>query len=147
VIFGSGRPTIIIPHESKRARGFSLGTVIVAWDFSRQAARAVADALPLLEEAKRVFVVTVANEKHINTQRSGVELTKHLAHHAIEASFESIDADGRGIAETLEWYANKQDADMLVMGAYGHPRIREFVLGGATRSMLLRPPLPILLSH
>ena len=79
VIFGSGRPTVIVPHERKRSGSFALGTVIVAWDFSRAATRAMADAMPILEKAKHVCVLTVTKEKAIDTRRSGAELAKHLA--------------------------------------------------------------------
>ena len=84
VIFGSGRPTMILPETPRRERAPSLDTVAVAWDFNRPAARAVADALPLLERAKRVRVVTVTNEKTIGSTRSGAELAKHLARHGVE---------------------------------------------------------------
>jgi nucleotide-binding universal stress UspA family protein len=146
VIFGSGRPTLILP-ETPRARPFALGTVVVAWDFSRAAARAVSDALPLLERAKKVRVVTVNNEKALDTKHSAEELAKNLARHGIDVVLDRVDADGRRIGEVLEAYALSHQADVLVMGAYGHARWREFILGGATKSLLSRPPLPILLSH
>jgi nucleotide-binding universal stress UspA family protein len=147
IIFGSGRPTLILPHTRKRAGAFALNTVVVAWDFSRPAARAVADALPILERTKRVCVVTVANEKVIHTKRSGAELGKHLARHGVNVVLDVVDAAGRGIGDVLEWYVTSRNADLLVMGAYGHSRVRDFLLGGATKSMLSRPPLPIFLSH
>lgn len=146
VIFGSGRPTLILP-QTPRARPFELGTVVVAWDFSRAAARSVSDALPLLERAKKVRVVTVSNEKALDTKHSAEELAKNLARHGIDVVLDRVDADGRQIGEVLEAYALSQKADVLVMGAYGHARWREFILGGATKSLLSRPPLPILLSH
>ena len=147
IIFGSGRPTLLIPHARKRAGAFALDTVVVAWDFSRPASRAIADALPILEKTKRVCVVTVTNEKVIDAKRSGAELAKHLARHGINVALEAIDAAGRTIGDVLESYVNSHDADLLVMGAYGHSRIRDFILGGATKSMLSRPPFPIFLSH
>ena len=146
VIFGSGRPTLILP-QTPRARPFELGTVVVAWDFSRAAARAVSDALPLLERAKKVRVVTVSNEKVLDTKHSAEELAKNLARHRIDVVLDKVDADGRRIGEVLEAYTNSHQADVLVMGAYGHARWREFILGGATKSLLSKPPLPILLSH
>jgi nucleotide-binding universal stress UspA family protein len=146
-IFGSGRPTLVVPHTRKRAGSFALDTVVVAWDFSRPASRAVADALPLLEKAKRVFVATVTNEKVIDAKRSGADLAKHLARHGVDVVVEAVDAGGRRIGDVLASYVNAHNADVLVMGAYGHTRIREFILGGATKSMLSHPPLPILLSH
>ena len=146
VIFGSGRPTLILP-ETPRSRPFELGTVVVAWDFSRAAARAVSDALPLLERARKVRVVTVSNEKVLDTKHSAQELAKNLARHGIEVVLENVDAGGRRIGEVLEAYALAHKADVLVMGAYGHARWREFILGGATKSLPSKPPLPILLSH
>jgi nucleotide-binding universal stress UspA family protein len=147
IIFGSGRPTLILPYTRKRAGAFVLNTVVVAWDFSRPAARAVADALPILERTKRVCVVTVTNEKVIHAKRSGAELGKHLARHGVNVVLDAVDAAGRGIGDVLEWYVTSRNADLLVMGAYGHSRVRDFILGGATKSMLSRPPLPIFLSH
>ena len=146
VIFGSGKPTLILPN-SPRSRPFEPGTVAVAWDFSRAAARAISDAIPLLEKAKQVRVVTVLNEKHLDRKHSAEELSKNLSRHGIDIVLDRIDAKGRPIGEVLETYVASHAADLLVMGAYGHSRLRELVLGGATRSLLSKPPLPILLSH
>lgn len=147
VVFGSGRPAILIPDEPKRRRPSSFDVVGVAWDFSRPAARAVADALPILARAKSVRVVTVTQEKRIETGRSSAELSRHLACHGIRAIMEEEDAAGRTIGATLEHYAAAHDLDLLVMGAYGHSRLRDFVLGGATKTIVASPPLPVLLSH
>jgi nucleotide-binding universal stress UspA family protein len=147
IVFGSGRPTVIIPHARKRTAAFVPETVVVAWDFSRPAARAVADALPILEKAKGVYVVTVSNEKVFDTKGSGPELTKHLARHGIEVVLENVDAAGRWVGDVLESYVESHNADLLVMGAYGHSRLRDFILGGATTHMVSRPPLPVFLSH
>ena len=146
VIFGSGRPTLILP-ETPRARPFELGTVVVAWDFSRAAARAVSDALPLLERARKVRVVTVTNEKSLDTKHSAEELAKNLSRHGIDVVLDRVDANGRPIGEVLETYTLSHQVDVLVMGAYGHSKWREFILGGATKSLLSKPPLPILFSH
>lgn len=145
LIFESGRPVLMLPREPNKP--FALNTATVAWDFSRPAARAIGDALPLLTKAKRVHIVTVTNEKRIDTRRSGPELAKHLARHRVDVILETVDAKGRSIGEALEAATRAHDSDLLVMGAYGHSRWREFVLGGATRSMINRPPLPVLLSH
>lgn len=145
LIFESGRPVLMVPREPRKS--FALNTATVAWDFSRPAARAVGDALPLLTKAKRVHIVTVSNEKRIDTRRSGPELAKHLARHGVEVILETVDAAGRSIGATLEAATRDHDSDLLVMGAYGHSRLREFVLGGATRSVVNLPPLPVLLSH
>jgi len=147
IIFGSGRPTVVLPHTRKRAGSFALDSVIVAWDFSRPAARAVADAMPILEKAKRVCVLTVMKEKAIDTRRSGVELTKYLARHGVDVVLDEVDAKGRSIGDVFEAHLTYRNGNLLVMGAYGHSPIREFILGGATKRMLRRPLVPIFLSH
>ena len=146
VIFGSGRPTLILP-QNPRPRPFALGTIAVAWDFSRAAARAVSDGLPLLEKATKVRVVTVLKEKQLDNKHSAEELSKNLSRHGIDIVLDRVDARGRPIGEVLGAYVASHDVDLLVMGAYGHSRLREFVLGGATKSLLSKPPLPILFSH
>ncbi len=147
VIFGSGRPTIVFPEVSKRSATLAFDVVGVAWDFSRPAARAVADALPILQLAKTVRVVTITEEKMIETRRSGTELAKHLAYHGIDVVLEEEKADGRLIGQALADYAAARELDLLVMGAYGHSRMRDFILGGATKTIVANPLLPVLLSH
>jgi nucleotide-binding universal stress UspA family protein len=147
ILFGSGRPVLVLPDGRKSSGVFALDEVVVAWDFSRPAARAVADSLPILARARRVCLLTVTNEKIINTERSAAELAKHLARHDIHATVEDVDAAGRSIGEVLDSYVRSHQTNLLVMGAYGHSRVRDFILGGATKSMLSSPPLPIFLSH
>ena len=146
VIFGSGRPTLILPQRP-RSRPFELGTVAVAWDFSRAAARAIADAMPILEKAHEVRIVTVTNEKVLDSKHSSEELAKNLSRHGIDVVLDKVDAAGRTIGEVLEAHAASCKADILVMGAYGHSKFREFFLGGATKSLLSQPPIPIVFSH
>ena len=146
IIFGSGRPTLVVP-ESPPLRPFELNTVVVAWDFSRSAARAVADAIPILEKAETVRIVTVTNEKVIDTKHSSEELAKNLSRHGIDVIVDRVDAARLSIGESLTREIASHKADLLVMGAYGHSRFREFILGGATQNMLSKPLLPILFSH
>lgn len=147
IIFGSGRPTLVMPHVRRQAVAFALNAVAVAWDFSRPAARAVADALPILKKAKRVHIVTITHEKDIPDRRSAEELAKNLGSHGVQVVLDTTDAVGRRIGDALSSYVASVNADILVMGAYGHSRMRDFILGGATKSMLLKPPVPIFLSH
>ncbi|QOZ53933.1 universal stress protein [Bradyrhizobium sp. CCBAU 53338] len=146
IIFGSGRPTLVLP-EATASKEAELNRVIVAWDFSRAAARAVSDSIPILENAREVFILTVTNEKAISSRRSSSELAKNLSRHGIDVVVEEVNAAGQAIGEVLAAQIASRRADLLVMGAYGHSRLREFILGGATRSILTRPPIPVLLSH
>jgi nucleotide-binding universal stress UspA family protein len=147
LIFGSGRPTVVLPDRRRWDRAVALDTIVVAWDFSRHSSRAVADSLPILKKARQVYVLTVMNEKPLRSGRSGAELARYLAHHGVKVVLDEVDAAGREIGTVLDAHLALRDADMLVMGGYGHSRFREFVLGGATRSMLTRPPAPLFLSH
>ena len=147
LIFESGRPVLLLPEATTRQLSSSFDTIAVAWDHSRSATRAVSDALPLLQAAKHVHVVTVVDEKRLQNDGSGVELCKHLARHGVEVTFDRVKAKGRAIGEVLESYVVERDPDLLVMGAYGHSKLREFILGGATKSVLTRPFSWTLLSH
>jgi len=146
VVFGSGRPIIVFP-EQPSPQSLSLDHIGIAWDFSRPAARAVADALPVLKRAKSVKVVTVLREKMIDTKRSSADFARHLACHGVQATFEETVDDGRGIGGTLDAYAADNRLDLIVMGAFGHSRARDFILGGATKSILAMPKRPVFLSH
>lgn len=147
IVFGSGHPTIIVPQEGNRGKTIALAKIIVAWDGSRTAARAIADALPLLRAGAQVRLLTVVGEKEIRLPQSGTELSRHLALQGINAVIDRMDAHGASIGEALAQEVKIHGADLLVMGAYGHSRIREFILGGATRAMLSRPPTALFLSH
>ena len=89
----------------------------------------------------------MTNEKKLDTKHSAEELAKNLARHGIDVVLDKVDANDRGIGEVLEAYSASHQVDLLVMGAYGHARWRQFILGGATKSLLSKPPLPILFSH
>lgn len=151
VIFGSGRPVVVLPNPATDAatkpRLQRLERVGIAWDSSRPAARAIADAMPVLRQAKMVRSITVTNEKTIATNRSAADLSRHLGLHGIELFHDEEDLAGRSIGETLAQFAQMHSLDMLVMGAYGHWRLRDFFLGGATKSIIANPTLPIFLSH
>jgi nucleotide-binding universal stress UspA family protein len=147
VVFNSGRPVLVyhVGQAAGLARGLDL--VIVAWDGSRSAARAMADALPILTRAKRVQVLTVLNEKPHVVSRVGDAAKRHLQMHGVNATLEEVDAGGDKIGVVLDRHIKAHEADLLVMGAYGHSRAREFLLGGATEHVLMAPPCPVLLSH
>jgi nucleotide-binding universal stress UspA family protein len=147
LIFESGRPVLLLPEGTTRQLSTAPEVVAVAWDNSRSATRAVADSLPILQAAKRVHVLTVVDEKRLHKPGSGVELCKHLARHGVDVTFDQVQAKGRSIGDALEAHVVERNVDLLVMGGYAHSRLREFVLGGATRSVLTRPFTWTLLSH
>ena len=144
-LFGSGHPVILLPSRDKRL--LRLDRIAVAWDFSREAARALSDALPILAMAREVRVVTVFGEKHIKTSAVTADLEKFLTAHQVKHSLNQIPLEGENIGRFLMDYAQTMDANLLVMGAYGHSRLQEWILGGATRGVLRDPALPLLLSH
>lgn len=144
-LFSTGRPCLLYPDT--RTEAFSMDTVAIAWDMSRSAARAVGDALPLLKGAKSVQVLVGRGEKAIESSRPAASLVNYLSAHGISAAVDEFDVSGQKIGDALLGRAARHRADMLVMGAFGHSRLREFVLGGATRHILDASSIPLLMSH
>lgn len=144
-LFGSGRPVLVVPYIQKS--GLQLGRVMVCWDGGRAAARAIADAMPILERAKSIDVVTVSREQEPRENLPGFEVAHHLARHKLKVELKRIVAGDIDVASALLSHAADSGADLIVMGGYGHSRLREFVLGGATREMLASMTVPVLMSH
>ncbi|PLP55633.1 universal stress protein [Mesorhizobium loti] len=144
VVFSSGRPTLLLPDSEKVG---DLEHVVVAWDGSRVAARAVADATPFLERAKQISIVTVVDEKVLPRQDSGERLALGLKARGFHATAESILAGQDPIGAALQRHAKKIGGQLLVMGAYGHSRLRDIVLGGATEGIFSDLRMPVLMSH
>jgi len=147
VVFESGRPMLTFRPGTATALTEGPNEVVVAWDGSRNAARALADALPILVRAKHVRILTVLNEKPGVLSTTGAQARRHLAAYDINATLDEVDASGETIGTAFDRYLERTAPDLLVMGAYGHSRTQEFLLGGATQHMLARPPCPVLLSH
>ena len=146
VLFDSGQPTLILPERPARDP-VALDTVVVAWDKSGPAARAIADAIPLLAKAKAVRLLTVRGEKPIADDPPAAAMAQRLERHGVAVALDEVLAGGRAIGEVLTAQVRSCAADLLVMGAYGQSRLREFLLGGATRSLLGEPPCPLFMSH
>ncbi len=147
VALGSGRPVLLVPYIGL---GDSIGRrVLVAWDGSREAARAVNDALPLLVDADSVVIALVQHGREIagGTEMPGANIAAHLAHHGCKVEVDVTRNAGIGIGDTILSRCADISADLLVMGAYGHTRFREMVLGGVTRHILKHMTVPTLLSH
>lgn len=146
VLFGSGRPILIFPELSDLTI-FGAKRAAVAWDGSIRAARALADALPILSMMEEVRILVVLDEKPTVTSGRAGDLVRHLRTHGIEAVAHERRADGRHISTVIDDYVASENIDLLVMGGYGHSRLKEFVLGGATSGVLRSPPCATLLSH
>lgn len=144
-LFGSGRPVVVVPYIQKS--GLKLDRVMVAWDASRNAARAVADALPFLKRAKAVDVVIVASDRPKSDEIPGADVGQHLARHGLNVEVKRIVATDTDVANTLLSQAADTAVDFIVMGGYGHSRLHEFILGGATRGILASMTVPALMSH
>ena len=143
----SGRPVLVIPHVWKLA---TLGDrVMVAWDRKRESTRAVNDALPLLQQASLVELVAVTSKKPAPDRKFDrcADLATHLGYHGITAVTNNLIARDIDIANLLLSIITDGDIDMVVMGGYGHARLRETVLGGVTKDLLAQMPVPVLMSH
>ncbi|WP_457300146.1 universal stress protein [Phyllobacterium sp. P5_D12] len=143
VLFGSGRPVVLLP--SSMTVGV-IDHVMIAWDGSRVAARALADATPFLMRAKRISVATVLDEKPID-KNIGERLAFALQRRGLTAEVLTLRVGDRAIGEAIQAHALEFGVQLLVMGGFGHSRIRDFVLGGATADVLNDVRLPILFSH
>jgi nucleotide-binding universal stress UspA family protein len=147
VVLAIGRPVLVIPYAGRFDR---VGErVVVGWDASREATRAINDALPLLTAAHSVTVVTIDPEvgPDGHGEIPGADLALHLARHGVKATIERTVSGGIGLGDVLLSRAADLAADLLVIGAYGHSRVRELLLGGVTRSILNNMTLPVLMSH
>lgn len=147
VLLGSGRPILVVPFIG--GNDIIGRHALVAWNASREAARALNDALPLLDEAENVTVLSVNPERGISGEGDlpAADIALHLARHGIKAEASYIVAEDIGVGDALLSRAADLDSDLIVMGGYGHSRLREIALGGATRTLLRSMTVPVLLSH
>jgi nucleotide-binding universal stress UspA family protein len=146
VLFQSGRPVLVIPPT--QARPLAFRRILIAWNASREAARAVGDAAPILDQAERVTILTVdaAPATLGPGEASGAALAAHLAYRGVRVDVRNV--DGKiSAAEAITDVAREIDADAIVLGAYGHARLREFVFGGVTRGLLGASDRPLFMSH
>lgn len=147
VLLASGRPALVVPYIGAPE---TLGErVVVAWDASREAARAVSDAMPLLERAKSVLVLSFDPEASPfgHGELPGADIALHLARHGVQVEVRREHAGELDVGNAILSYIADRSADLLVMGAYAHSRVRELVLGGVTRTMLESMTVPVLMAH
>ena len=145
VLFSSGRPIVIAPEATSLEP--RMETILLAWDGGGPAAAAVAAAMPLLMAARAVKVLVVLNEKAGVGAHLADDLLRHLGRHGVSAEVQAFDAAGATIGSVFRHIAERTAPDLMVMGAFGHSRAREFVLGGATRAVLESPTVPVLLAR
>ena len=147
LLFESGRPIILCPEDLAPDLPLLLDDILIAWDGSAPAARAVGDALPILKAAEKVRIVTATDNAAAEEVRSGEALIEHLAEHDIEASFETVAIDGSSIGKVLEAHVRANRVDLLVMGAYHHSRLNETIWGGVTKTIIGQPPCWVMMSR
>jgi nucleotide-binding universal stress UspA family protein len=147
LIFESGRPILICPEEFVAELPAALDNVVIAWDHTAPAARAVADALPVLQSAASVRIITATDDKTPAILESGAALVDHLVEHGIKATFETVKIEGSSVGKVFEAYVKAHPINLLVMGAYCHSRLNETIWGGATKTVIARPPCWVLMSH
>ena len=147
VVMAVGRPVIVLPFKGDAV--VSLNEVVIGWDGGREAARAAFDALPLLKKAGKVRVVRVDPQKDPSLRGSvaGADLAEALSRHGVKAEAQGYPTDGLDEGQALMRCAEDSGAGLIVMGAYGHNRLAEFIFGGATRFVLTRMARPVLMSH
>lgn len=143
-LFDSGVPVLVVPYVGTPK--FSTDNVMIAWDGSRTAIRAVHAALPILELAGKITVVMVENGRK-GKGEPGADIATYLARHGFKVNVETIASPETSVADALLNYISDNGVDLVVMGGYGHSRMREFVLGGATYGMLRSMTVPVVMAH
>jgi len=146
LVLSSGRPIILFPPQGTVSQ---VRRILVAWNATRESIRAVADALPLLVRAKAVEVLVVDHQRHPegHGQEPGADIARHLARHGAHVEVRRVSSCGNDVGRLLLSEAAAFDADLLVMGAYGHSHLREWMFGGVTRTALYEADFPVLMSR
>ena len=147
LVLSAGRPVLFVPYAGPVPGRF--GTVLVAWNGSREGTRAVTDALPLLQRADKVYVVSVNPKigEREHGEVPGADIALYLARHGVAAEVTQVKGADIDAGELLLSQAADLGADLIVTGAYGHARFREVILGGVTRTLLKHMTVPVFMSH
>jgi nucleotide-binding universal stress UspA family protein len=145
LLLATGVPFLLLPEPWK---GSAAGHVVVAWNASREARRAIADALPFLVSARSVTILVVDPHKNPrHGEEPGADVARYLIRHGAKVTVEQVQSNGEPIARTILAYAGRHDTDLIVVGAYSHPRTTEMIFGGVTRSLLRDAAVPLLIAH
>ena len=145
VLFGSGRPMLMVPYINRGT--FKSDRMLICWDGGTPAARAVHNAMPFLRKATTIDVVTVNGNEDAANEVSLTALLAHLARYDLSARPHRITADTSNVHNAILSLAADSETDLIVMGGYGHSRLREFILGGTTRGIFESLTIPALISH
>ena len=147
LFFAAQKPALIVPEGATPS--LAPKTVVIAWDSGLEASRAVSEALPLIGVAEDVHIVMVDPQAGDdgNGAEPGADLAAYLAHHGAKATIDRLPSSGHTIAEVIARHARDNDADLLVMGAFGHSRLRERIFGGVTHSLTSEPSLPTFIAR
>lgn len=147
IVFGSGRPVLMLPNVHPAP--FRWGRILIGWNASIEAMRAITAALPFLQQAEEVTIATVdaVPTAYGHGEAPGSDLARHLARHGVNVTVRNVDGIGRSESAALLDAATSLNADLVVIGAYGRSRASEFLFGGVTRSLLQECTVPLLLAH
>jgi nucleotide-binding universal stress UspA family protein len=143
-LFESGRPTLIVPYI--QAPPFKLDRIAICWDRSRPATRAIADSMPFLKRAHSIDLISIVGDSAPRNELVGADMAEHLSRHGLKIDIKQLQG-ASDVPSTILNFVSDTATDLLVMSGYGHSRLREFVLGGATRGILQSMTVPTLMSH
>ncbi|MES2208418.1 MAG: universal stress protein [Pseudomonadota bacterium] len=150
-VLGTGKPILLLPSQNQKQSKVSFENIAIAWSGERESARAVADALPWLKKAKNVYVLYVdSKDKSLEAQQAIMAIEAYLKRHEVHAQFITCESphSRSAIGQSILAKAVEHQADLVVMGAYGHSRLTELMLGGVTRTILQETlSLPVFMSH